>query len=203
MKKVTMKFTTGRTVLRAADAEPEFTAYAERSGMRKLEEVSAPPGAGLVRELWWSAGQNAKVYLAMDDVSGCWFFTVEGGDQSDVEELSRRLHREFDVWENDALLEAIDEVAGVEGRHEAAILRAGLGAPLSFDEDVFDYLTDHFRDAEVGIRRAAVWAVSYSPWPEYLPLLREVARNDPDEDVRHNATLFIELITKREKGRDS
>lgn len=191
-----------RTILRGADAEAGFTAQLDLSGMEVLAEVCAPESEGLVRQIRWSAGAGLQVFFGTDAYAGCSYFFVEGRDLTAVLETHVQLALLSESWLPDQLLGAIDGATSTDMLIEA-LIRAGLGAPPEFDEDFFAHLTAYFHHPEVDVRAAAVLAVCYAPWREYLPLLRELAERDPDKEVRLDAGLMAEGITKRAKGADS
>jgi hypothetical protein len=76
------------------------------------------------------------------------------------------------------LLEALDN--STEIRHfAAAALLAAIGAPAAFAKEFFVRLRDATQHPELMDRDIAISAIAYPGWPEFRPVLRDVARNDP------------------------
>ncbi|MFD7505957.1 HEAT repeat domain-containing protein [Streptomyces sp. NPDC059850] len=115
---------------------------------------------------------------------------IEGEHLEGFQEAVRVVQEELDPWESRILLLTIDDAPNPLSRARA-VIRAGLGAPYAFDESFFSHIRDALGDSHEWVREAAVWATSYSPWPQYRPLLEDIARNDPKEKIRGDAAAIL------------
>jgi hypothetical protein len=74
-----------------------------------------------------------------------------------------------------------------------ALVQAGLGAPLRYDQAFFDSISAKATSyPEFRIRETAVFSMAYTEWPEFVPLLRNILNNDQEERVRLRAQIVFD-----------
>jgi HEAT repeat protein len=74
-----------------------------------------------------------------------------------------------------------------------AQLRLGAGAPLESDHEVIEHTVFSAQHRDAPVRRAALWAMVYTGWPEFGDPLAELAK-DADPQVANEARLALEQL---------
>ncbi|WP_199512585.1 hypothetical protein [Nucisporomicrobium flavum] len=151
-----------------------------------MSERLGDEDAGTGYEMTWSMAPAVILHYVEDVVSRSGHVHVTGRDTADIESRVETLGRELDTLTMKELTAAVGE-AGAGPELARALLRVGLGAPLAFDATVFDVIRGGLANEDAMVRQSTVYATTYSPWREWLPVLREVARDDPSADVRELA----------------
>jgi hypothetical protein len=159
---------------------------AEEQGWQCVEEV-VEDGA---RQVLWAVGPGTSLTYTEDPVSHNAYAVLVSEDRQTFDEALHIVEEELMPWTRRALLISIDEARDALALARA-VIQAGLGAPDSYDEDFFTKIREAFSSPEKWVREAAVWATSYSPWPQYRPLLETVARDDPEEKLRSDASAVL------------
>jgi hypothetical protein len=126
---------------------------------------------------------DADLWYVEDDISGSCYLQVSSPETRVAGEVLRAAESELSCWTREDLFRAVDE-ANDPLDLGLALLRLGLGAPVSVDEEIQSRIADEFYNEFEEVRDMAVWASSYAPLRQYLPDLEEVARNDESEKVR-------------------
>ncbi|MFC7329943.1 hypothetical protein [Marinactinospora rubrisoli] len=138
------------------------------------------------RESWLPArvvwGTDPALHYEEDLLSDFAYVTSVGSDPEQVAAVARLAEQRLPVRSVGQLLEDVDWQFGDEDRAHA-VVRAGAGAPLEVHEGVLDCVRAALAHASPQVRMAAVWAVTYQPWPEFRTLLRERAETETDEHV--------------------
>ncbi|WP_073480724.1 hypothetical protein [Streptoalloteichus hindustanus] len=161
--------------------------------LRRIRESRAEPEQGIVHECVWALTLDVQLHYLEDHRSGCSFVVVTGPSQERVEEFAPLVASYLGPWTWPELLAEVRRGGGQEERARA-LLRAGIGAPDHFDQSFFDHVANAARSPEGWLRTAGVWATSYPFWPEFVPLLREVAEHDADPDLRAEARAIATAI---------
>jgi hypothetical protein len=195
-----MKIISDRMVLRELAAEEGVQRFASEFNLTKTRELSAPERQGIVREVTWEVNPGLKMHYAVDYLSATAFIVVEGDEDKHSSQLAGAVVDGLDPWTLDELLDEVDlEVALYDdgstgsGSVAQAVIRLGVGAPNEYNEEVFTRISDAMRSAEAWVRKAAIWATTYSRWPQFLPLLSEIADTDPDKEIRSEARLMVDF----------
>jgi len=181
---------TRRLVLHGCPARQQAEQFAQSRGWRLLSE-SFDTTAGASIELIWGIGPRIAFYYVENAVSDDCCVGLAGEDRDAAARLLPSLVESFDVWTVEGLLDAID---GAEGpvASARAIMRAGLGAPVEYDERFFSRLRDAAEHSEPMVREIALCAMVYPGWPQFRPILRRAAEFDPVERVAERATYILE-----------
>jgi hypothetical protein len=73
-------------------------------------------------------------------------------------------------------------------------MRLGVGAPYEFDDEVFRRITAGLVHGNADVRQLAMWGSVYSPWPDYLPYLRQIAERDKAPLLRERASDVLSIF---------
>lgn len=190
-----VRYRSRRLVLRHPSAEVDVTKFAEELNWPLLGEIPEDSAREISREVFWSADQDLVLHYVEDDVSRNNCVLVSGTVRSSVDHIVQRLVTHLDTWGLDELIESIDECSGLTELFDA-VLRAALGSPVRYDEGFFLRIKEVILDPLPQLRKAGVMATSYSAWPEYLPLLEQVVRNETDAVVKRDAELMLVRFRK-------
>lgn len=176
---------------READSVERF---AEEMGLNKIRDVSAHPRQGIVREITWEVDKDLRFHYGEDYRSACCFVVVDGRPKESYEEFVGIVEEVLDPWGLDELLNEVDTAIDATEMAQA-IIRVGLGAPDQFDEGFYSHIAEAIRHESAWVRKAGIWATAYSHWPEFEPLLREVAENDSDMELRDEARMMVSFYS--------
>jgi hypothetical protein len=187
-------------VLREPIDEDDVWLFASEFNLEKTHELSAPERQGIVRQVSWATDQETRLHYAVDHLSACSFIVVEDGDSENFSQLVDAVMEVLDPWTIDELLtEAASYATSGDPRAFAqAVIRLGVGAPNDYNGEVFNRILAAMHSPETWVRKAAIWATTYSRWPQFLPLLSEVADKDPDQEIRSEARLMVDFDNEPE-----
>lgn len=198
-------------VLRESVIERDVWHLANELKMTKIREVSAPDRQTIVREIAWEAGRGVRLYYAVDYLSACFFIVIEGYSiecNDDYEYFRRLVMVAIEVlypWSLDKLLEEVDSYSPPANPRDLAraVIRLGVGAPNDYNDEVFTRISHAMRSPEAWVRKAAIWATAYLRWPQFLPLLSQVADSDADPQLRSEARRMVDFGDKSEASDDN
>lgn len=105
-------------------------------------------------------------------------------------ELLHAAEDSLDVWTRSDLLREVADANDSIGLG-LALMRLGVSAPVSFDNDIWSTISDEFYSEYEEVSDMAVWACSYAPYQEYRSDLEELAENAPSEKVRSRARMVV------------
>lgn len=171
----------GRLVLCRSPQDEAVEELASEQGWQRVEEVTEEG----VRQVLWAVAPGISLTYTEDPVSHNAFAVLASEDRGTFEQVLDLIQDELMPWSRRALLISIDDARDALARARA-VIRAGMGAPEHFDEDFFNCIQEPFGSPEIWVREAAVRATAYSPWPQYRPLLENMAQSDPEEKLRND-----------------
>jgi hypothetical protein len=175
-----------RLVLGRSPQDEGVEELASEQGWQRVEDVTEDGG----RQVLWAVGPGTSLTYVEDPVSHNAYAVLVSEDKETYEQVLDVIIDELMPWQRRALLSSIEQAEEALARARA-VIRAGLGAPDHYDEDFFTRIRDAFGSPEKWVREAAVWATSYSPWPQYRPLLEAVKQSDPEEKLRSDAAAVL------------
>lgn len=185
------KFDSDRLVLRERSPHPEVMRYAEDQGWLFIGEIPEQSDEGTHHQISWSVGTNLHVHYLEDPVSRAGYLIVSGSDPNMIASLAREIELELESWSLDELIDAVDTAE--DSRDKARlVVHLGIAAPLEFNGRIFENIARALQHEEEAIRHAALWATSFSPWPQYRAKLAEVAREDPSPELKEAAKAVLE-----------
>ncbi len=195
---MTRRHTTRRVVFVDHPALPEVLGYGHEHGWKLIEEIPAGATKHAPRELVFKAGQaSLEVHLCEDEITQNSYAFVVGATKNVSESLIRMIERDLASWSLSQLLEEVDRGSGFDelGR---ALIRLALGAPHEFDRAVYNRVRDGLQHPDERLRDLSIWVTSYTPWPEYRTLLRDVASDDDNERIRARAARMLDSFDAAE-----
>jgi len=178
-------------VLREPSAEQDVWRFAESNSWLLISDQPGDVETGQRRQLVWETGPEAQVTYAEDDTSPTCYITVSGTSADMTSSMGLWLEAELRPWRVKDLCRLVD-VAKDPVRIGVAVLRLALGGPYEYDEEVFQRMSRGLTHGDGRTRDMAIWATTYSPWPQYRTLLRSIAEHDPEPDLRERAQFTLD-----------
>ncbi|MFC8798471.1 hypothetical protein ACFT2C_12125 [Promicromonospora sp. NPDC057138] len=188
-------YTSRRMVLRGWGSADEVMTFAAEGGFELIKDEADDAADGIVREVIWQVTAGIVLQYAVDGRAGCSVFVLAGAPADDVQGIAESIEQGLHPWTLKELLAAVDKAKGAEETC-AAVLRAGIGAPFGFDRRFYKRLRKAVRSDDAAVRRAGVWATSYSRWAELRPDLEAVASADPDPELRRDAEVILDHYSR-------
>jgi hypothetical protein len=158
-----------------------------------VRDETHPPEEGIVREIEWELRPGVFLCYAEDVRSGSAAVAVMSEDEAQAVAYAELVERALPLVGYEELLGAVD-VATTEDERAWAVARIGFGAPYDYDERFFARIRDAMHDDSGWVRTAAVWATTYSFWPDFQELLEEIARDNRDPRLQEEARMIAGAI---------
>jgi len=198
-------YRTRRRVFRESPMEQDVRIYAESRNWPLEGSVPRDVSAAVDHEVQWRVTESVVFDSLEAYLTGDSCILALSMDMPQAEALMEIVDSGFEgiIYEEDELLDKI-EISADPQRLARALVCAGLGAPLSFDQEFFDLIVHHATSsAEFRIREIAIYSMVYMEWPEFLPVLREIRANDPEMRVRDRAQVLLDAYQAAGIGGDS
>lgn len=178
---------------RAVEAEEEAESCAAALGWPCRGEIPADPDQGVSYEVQGMAGPAIILHFVVDDMSGSASLSLTGDFPEVVEAATELVKSSVDFYSFEELLEEVDVAEGSlnTGR---ALIRSSLGAPPEYDDRLFGKVRDFLSGSDPALQEAAIWATSYTPWPEYRPLLCGFLSNPSGERLARTARVVLDAF---------
>ncbi|NMO21846.1 HEAT repeat domain-containing protein [Pyxidicoccus fallax] len=177
-------------VLKPGVKRQEFEQAALAVGLVKHREREGDGQKESYQQIWATQDEENSVHYVEDPLSGTTFFSIRGPkQQSLVFELARR------VWAfaPEELIELAQE-AETHDEQVKAVFRLAVANPR-YQPDVFNVFSVYATKPPNPLLRAATLnAIGYRCWPECIPLLEGVARDDADAQVRQTAERLLPYL---------
>lgn len=183
--------TTRRLILRDHVGNAEIRAFVDASGWTFVGEIDRDPEQGIGYEAKW-ATVGGDAHYVVDEFADVVYLLAPDAAHASIENA-------LSVWTLDELVEDSYVHVYPAGWAKSA-LRLGAGAPVVAEERVVDHLMYSSRYADAQVRRAALWAMVYTAWPEFTETLTALAR-DEDPEVAREALAASELLNAAQAGR--
>ncbi|MFI6563225.1 hypothetical protein [Streptomyces sp. NPDC050534] len=194
------RFASSRFVLRSYPAREEVQYFAESLGwVVASTEKKAPPFSG-TEIIWSSSGGEALRYME-DEMTGNCYVTVEASTGEEVQRLGEAVVDELLPWEREELVFAVD-TASDEMEFGLAVIRLSIAAPRRTDETILQRVRSALTHDDARVRDMGIVATTYSPWPEYVPLLRDIAQGDSEHKLRERSRSVLESYAAAGVGED-
>ncbi|GAB3417842.1 hypothetical protein [Flindersiella endophytica] len=190
---------TPRYVLRAGEPEEQASGFADEQGWDLISREQADPDRGREFELMWATDRPVTFHYQEDNVAHEGYAYLAGDDRELVAGYESQLVAALDHWSFDDLLREVSEQPDGPDRG-AAVLRAGIGAPMDFDQRFFDVIHAAMTDENPQMRGIGVLACSYSPQPQFRPSLEAIAESEPDPEIRDLAKSTLRAYDEFEIG---
>jgi len=178
------KFRSRRLILREGYSEGVVRRIAKASGWDELAKRPADARRNVALTVIWEVipGLTVSYYYEPLAEASCLIIRSTR-DKAEIREVERLLNQTtVFAGDEDLLSSAATGVSSCE--RALALLRLGLGGPVNFDQRYFDQLASGADDPDGKIRLAAIRGITYTEWPQFRPLLGQLADHDPVRSVR-------------------
>ncbi|MBE8522317.1 HEAT repeat domain-containing protein [Amycolatopsis sp. H6(2020)] len=165
---------------------------AEDAGWSLVGEIARDPDRGIFYEAKWDTGNGEFVHYVVDEFADAAYLVV-ANETSDA--TLSRIEAGLPVWSPAELLEDCYLHVYPAG-WARSLRRLGAGAPLTVEEPVLAYIRFSAEHQDAPVRRAAVWAMTYTGWPEFAEVLATLAQDD-DPRVAGEARQALEVLPVR------
>jgi len=181
-----------RIVLKQSPAEEDVQRFADEIGWRRRVDEPSDMDRRAVHEVAWFADPTLLLRYAEDPVSRHSYVEVWAANQDKADTLAALAAERLDAWGEDELLESTDATDPMT--RAVAVIRTGLASPEQFDERFFSRIRSGMSDPDRRVREAAIYATAYTGWPQYVQILQDMERSDPDSALRQDARNLLEVI---------
>jgi hypothetical protein len=178
-------------VLKDWGSEEEVFEFAAEGRFELIRDESEDIPLGIVRDITWWITPTIALQYAVDTRSQCSVFALTGTPADDVKGIVESIEQGVHPWTLKELLAAVNDARG-SAEVAAAVLRAGMGAPQSFDRKFYKVIRTAIRSRDAEVRSAGVWAAAYSRWDKCRDLLEKTAEADPEPSIRRDARVIVE-----------
>jgi len=169
-----------RLVLKDHTGVMDVQRAAVELGWDSLGLLDRDPARRVYTELAWEAENGVTVHYVEDESVDERYVTTAGGTAASRAGVLARIAGSVDVWSLDDLMFEVSAARYASGRARA-VMRLGVASPLTAVEGVVVRITRATTDPDPRVRRAAVWAMACTDWPEYSDVLAFAAADrDPD-----------------------
>ncbi|WP_255949903.1 HEAT repeat domain-containing protein [Streptomyces odontomachi] len=190
--------TSRRLILRDHVDAPTIRAFAENSGWRFVGDTGDAAGApegGLCYEAKWAVDDGGSVHYVVDEFADVHYMVTAHAHADAAEATLADIENGLAVWTLDELLDDC-YVHVYPAGWAKALLRLGAGAPPHAVEPVVEHVTYSAGHEDAPVRRAALWAMAYTAWPEFENALARIADTDRDPQVAREARLALEQLAE-------
>lgn len=144
-------------------------------------------------EVRWQVGPATQLHYVQDRVIGMCYVFAADSIPTLATGFGDVIESELDIIPIAEIMNAIDREQDslALGRE---IIRLGVTAPLAYDDDVFFRISNALRSPDDRVRELAMWATTYSSYPEYRPILRMIAQNDSVQSARERAEFVLQAF---------
>ncbi|GAB7186584.1 hypothetical protein ATKI12_6415 [Kitasatospora sp. Ki12] len=183
-----------RLVLRDGVDESAVEELATLIGWPRRTDIPADHEEWTPRQVAWYAGPAIALTYSEDLLSGFSYVMITGSDERVIRSTVELAETELNTWRLSELVQGVDPDAD-PGDYATAVLRLGLGSPSEFDEEFFRIISQALRSHWPEVRKNAVWAITYEPWPAYATPLGELLQEEKDEELADTARIVLEEMT--------
>lgn len=152
----------------------------------KVRDTTALVEIGLTREVTWRVVNDYYLHFGKEYPFGINFVFASGPEEPEVGELTAMLSEYFEPPTDDELLSAVDSSTSVEQRREN-LTRLGVGASTVEDPRYLEKIVEAMRSGDERVREAGLWAALWALWPQILPEIDSMNKNDANPVLRDQA----------------
>ncbi|GHH10965.1 hypothetical protein [Streptomyces lanatus] len=187
--------TSRRLILHDRVEGADIQELAQRAGWTFLGDIDRDPERGVFYEAKWDIGNGGSAHYIVDEFADVPYMVVVHEDPSVTDETLATIEQSLAVWTVDEMLEDCYVNVWPAGWVKA-LLRVGAGAPLSAVPEIVEHIEFSAEHKYAEVRRAAVWAMTYTAWPEFQGCLTRLSGTDEDEEVAREAGLALEQLAE-------
>lgn len=193
-------FRSQRFLSREYAASADMKEFADAFLWTLSSERTADPARDVKRRIKWEVSPGVHVtYLEDPAVQSSYSIVTSTVGAPPVETVAAVLEAAPHVVSPDDLIAAVDSAVGIDDK-SIAVVRAGLGAPTVVDDRFVRKIGAAAEDESAEIREAAVWAMTFSEWPTFRPLLVQIGRDDQESHLRRLAAMATEVFNNMDLG---
>lgn len=141
------------------------------------------PGASVPVTLGFAARPTTTIEVVLGEWVSIAHVAVVG---SEAQEVAAELASELSLESPALWLQRYDTVTAVPDRAEA-LMYAVIQAPPAIDHQLVDRVRAALADPDAMVRRAALFAVEWRPWPPFYDVVERMVDQDPELDVSEAA----------------
>lgn len=180
-------FRSRRVVFRDCPAEDDVIEFAVENGWIIARRIPEDQSSRTMGEIIWEVDDEARVSYVEEYYSGGCFVVAFASDPNVAQSIASIVEEALDAYSVDELIATVDNSPGRGPQFARAIMRLAIGAPLEYDESVFSRLLIGLKSPVAMDRNITMTATMFTEWPEVLPVLRQAAMTDEDQQVRRQA----------------
>ncbi|MFI9504407.1 HEAT repeat domain-containing protein [Nocardia sp. NPDC052566] len=188
-----------RYVLRSEVSADDIDEFALARDWPHVHENPRDRDGGIDGQLIWQGLPDVALHFVVDATSGVAYAVFTGASESATDPVRRQFLDEVPLWALDELFEAFDSAEDERVRAQHA-LRIGFAAAAEFDDEVFRRIVETIGDDDPRVRYAGIWAATYTGYRQFVPALRRVSLEDPEDFVRSRAISVVRAF-ESEGGR--
>jgi len=189
------RYSSRNLVLRTFPGKGIVEEYADSQGWQIMGFNEADGKRGQPYQVLWYIEQATVIYLTEDEIARTSYATINSGSLELAKRYAAEARLGLNAWADTELLQEFDNAQEAQ-RVGRALLRLGIAAPEEFDNEFFSRISEGFSNPDLRVRNVAIWACTYSPWPQYRSRLEQIAETDSAEELRERALLTLEAFDK-------
>jgi hypothetical protein len=169
----------------ASDKQWMISRRTEREGDQPNEFIySTQPGSG-----------GTDIHWIEDHKIGVNYILVQGPETKKVVEI---LHDKLDYLSSETILEEARDSEATPNKRGIALYNLALDKiEGGYDKETFDLFVSALTEKSATVRGAAVLAIAYLGWPQFIDSLRPLSTDsESDESVREDAALLLRRLEK-------
>jgi hypothetical protein len=188
-------YRTRNLVTRSCPSLDEVIGLAERTGWPCIDDELDERR----HEVRYEIGPEVTLHYVEDQVIRMCYIYISSSIGNFAEGYAKVIEEEVDILSIAEIARALDAEQDLlrKGRE---IIRLGVAAPSTYDESVYSRIRGALDSPDERLREMAVWATSYSSYPQYRPLLRRVAQDDAVQRLRERAAMMLEAFDRAGVG---
>lgn len=175
-----------RLILQPPRGEDDVARYATAQNWAKEREIPEDDERGTLREVVWRVSSEVTLHFIVDDMTGCPYVFFNTPWKNIGAGFVQHASHHLDVFARNDLAAAFDRARDPRDRANTLLMLA-LASPRELEEEFFELIVSTLEDPEAVVRRAAVYATTYTPSSLYRPHLTRIAKRDPSKTVRELA----------------
>ncbi|MCX5058290.1 HEAT repeat domain-containing protein [Streptomyces sp. NBC_00201] len=187
--------TSRRLILRDHVDAAAIRAFTDNAGWTFLGDIDRDPDRGVFYEAKWDTDTGGSVHYIVDEFADVPYMVVSNDAPDVAEETLSRIEDGLAVWTLDEMLDDC-YVHVYPAGWAKSLLRLGAGAPVHAVDSVVSHVVFSSEHDDAAVRRAAIWAMVYTAWPEFEEPLVRLARTDSDAQVAREAQLALEQLAE-------
>ncbi|MFE3771945.1 hypothetical protein [Streptomyces sp. NPDC059122] len=184
-----------RVVLRNSIPDKAIWEFAEEQGWKYLGHVPRDPDRGVFYEARWESSDGNTVHFIIDEFADTLYMVAQNHIEKAADDIAERIQSSLPTYSVDQLAEEFD-VNMYPAGWAAALLRLGVAAPKTTDEEILTRIRESVGHREAAVRRAALWAMRYAAWPELKGELEKMLSVEKEPEIAEEIRRAIEAFSE-------